>query len=308
MPEKQITLFNEHGSDTSFFEYEPLAIDLHYRDPLVYKEMLDIIGDLEIAKLKNKLKNAIRFSCQIDGSVDSMQNDNKIIFIRFNTPTDPIEVKTQLVSVCSSELRGSAGLEDVFVRSMQKIGFDDSVIKDKFAGVTTDGESANTGKNTGLWPRLEKLAGRKLLNFWCSCHRSDLAMEDIEASVPELKHWKSNLLSIPAYYHKSAVRTKELTKLLPSMKAYPSYHNVRFSQHLNNVCIAVLNDLDATLKHWTNIQSELSTDEYNKNEKAAAKGFLNQWKDNGLQTYLTPIMSDVCSVFQILQKQLQKVS
>ena len=92
------------------------------------------------------------------------------------------------------------------------------------------------------------------------------------------------------------------------MKAYPSYHNVRFSQHLNNVCIAVLNNLDATLKHWTNIQSELSTDEYNKNEKAAAKGFLNQWKDNGLQTYLTSIMSDVCSVFQILQKQLQKVS
>ena len=305
--EKQITLFNENGSDTSFSEYEPLPIDLHYRDPVVYAEMLNIIADLEIAKLKDKLNNVIRFSCQIDGSVDSMQNDNKIVFIRFNTPADPIEVKTQLVSVCTSELRGSAGLEDVFVRSMQKIGFDDSIIREKFAGVTTDGESANTGRNTGLWPRLEKLAGRKLLNFWCSCHRSDLAMEDIEAAVPELKHWKSNLLSIPEYYHKSAVRTKELEKLLPSMKAYPSYHNVRFSQHLNNVCIAVLDNLDGTLQHWTNIESDISTGNYTKQEKAVAKGFLNQWKD-GLQTYLTSLMSDVCSIFQILQKQLQKVS
>ena len=65
----------------------------------------------------------------------------------------------QLVSVCTSELRGSAGLEDVFMRSMQKIGLDDSIIREKFAGVTTDGESANIGRNTGLWPRLEKLAG-----------------------------------------------------------------------------------------------------------------------------------------------------
>ena len=83
--EKQITLFNENGSDTSFSKYEPLPIDLHYRDPMVYAEMLNIIVELEIAKLKDKLNNVIRFSCQIDGSVDSMQNDNKIVFIRFNT-------------------------------------------------------------------------------------------------------------------------------------------------------------------------------------------------------------------------------
>ena len=157
--EKQIKTFNDNGSDTSFSEYQPLPIDLHYRDPVVYAEMLSIIADLEIAKHKDKLNNVIRFSCQIDGSVDSMQNDNKIVFIRFNTPADPIEVKTQLVSVCSSELRGSAGLEDVFVRSMQKIGFDESIIREKFAGMKTDKESANTGRNTGLWPRLENWQG-----------------------------------------------------------------------------------------------------------------------------------------------------
>ena len=92
------------------------------------------------------------------------------------------------------------------------------------------------------------------------------------------------------------------------MKAYPSYHNVRFSQHLNNVCITVLNDLDGTLQHWTNNESDTSTDNYTKKEKATAKVFLNQWKVDGLQTYLTSLMSDVCSVFQILQKRLQNVS
>jgi hypothetical protein len=32
------------------------------------------------------------------------------------------------------------------------------------------------------------------MNFYCACHRSDLAMEDMEESVPELV-WKSNLFS-----------------------------------------------------------------------------------------------------------------
>jgi hypothetical protein len=47
-------------------------------------------------------------------------------------------------------------------------------------------------------------------------------MEDREESVPELKVWKLNLLSIQEYYHKSAVRTKELKKVLPTMKAFPT--------------------------------------------------------------------------------------
>ena len=98
-------------------------------------------------------------------------------------------------------------------------------------------------------------------------------MEDIEAAVPELKLWKSNLLSIPEYYHKSAVRTKELEKLVPSTKAYPSYLNVRFYQHLNDVCIAVLNNLDGTLQHWTNIESDTSTDNYTKKRKQLQKAF-----------------------------------
>ena len=107
-------------------------------------------------------------------------------------------------------------------------------MKEKFAGVTTDGESANTGSKSGLWKRLEEHVERKLMNSWCACHRSDLAMEDMEASVPELKAWKSNLLAIAEYYHRSGIRTKALKKILPTMKAFPSYHDVRFSQHLNN--------------------------------------------------------------------------
>ena len=43
-------------------------------------------------------------------------------------------------------------------------------------------------------------------------------------------------------------------------------------------------------------------------EKQRAQGNLNVWKEDAVNAYLTSLMSDVCSVFQTLQKLLQKVS
>ena len=117
-----------------------------------------------------------------------MQHDNKFVFVRFNSPTNPIEVKTMFVTVASSEeLRGAAGLEHCFLTSMKGVGIVQAMLREKFAGVTTDGESPNTGRSTGLWKRLENNVGQKLINFWYACHHSDLAMEDLAASFPELK-------------------------------------------------------------------------------------------------------------------------
>ena len=228
----------------------------------------------------------------------------KFLFLKYNSPDDPLEIKTRFVGVTDLDLKGAAGLEDCVLTGLKTIEIDKLVMKKKFAGVTTDGESDNTGSKSGLWKRLEDHVERKLMNFWCACHRSDLAMEDMEESVPELKVWKSNLLSIPEYYHKSAVRTKELKKVLPIMKAFPTYHNVRFPQHLNNVCIAVLHNQIGCLQHWDNISK---SSDFDTRERKRADGFIKLWKKDGIQSYITSIVSDVCSVFQILQKHFQKV-
>lgn len=61
--------------------------------------------------------------------------------------------------------------------------------KEKLTGLTTDGESANTGKFSGLWVRMQEYLGRDLLCIWCVAHRSDLAMSDLESAVIEVQHW-----------------------------------------------------------------------------------------------------------------------
>ena len=75
--------------------------------------------------------------------------------------------------------RGAEGLCSAMTNCFDDMGLSKEDLQSKFVGMSTDGESANTGKDSGLWARLENYIGRSTMNFWCACHRSDLAMEDV---------------------------------------------------------------------------------------------------------------------------------
>ena len=133
---------------------------------------------------KNLEKNfrilfCICFAAQMDGSVDTRQQDKKFIFVRFNTPEDPLSVTTRFASAGESTKRGAEGLCSAMTNCFDDMGLSKEDLQSQFVGMSTDGESANTGKNSGLWARLENYVGRSTMNFWCACHRSDLAMEDV---------------------------------------------------------------------------------------------------------------------------------
>ena len=112
------------------------------------------------------------------------------------------------------------------------------------------------------------------------------------------------MLSTPEFYHRSAVRRKGLQTVLPTMKAYPSYHDVRLHSTLTMFakmsCIIRRGFLP-----WTSLSEDATAD---RGERQKARGFLNTFIEDSVNTYLTSLMSDVCSVFQTLQKQLQKTS
>ena len=78
-------------------------------------------------------------------------------------------------------------------------------------------------------------------------------MEDILNSVPELKIWQSNIVALATYYRASRLRTKELKSAKPSMKVFPTLHEVRFAQHLVQLCDATLFNLDGCFEHWKKI-------------------------------------------------------
>ena len=139
------------------------------------------------------------------------------------------------------------GAEDLFNVILSSLcGISEDIIKTKFAGITTGGESANTGRLSGLWARLEQYVGHETFNVWCTCHRSDLAMEDIFHCVPELEHWLSNLSSsaTATFYCVSGLRSKELRNILPEMVTFPRHHEVRFAQHLLQLVLATIKNIN----------------------------------------------------------------
>ena len=90
-------------------------------------------------------------------------------------PFNEVSVNTVFLGIASSELGGAEGLLDSFKSCVERA----AVQTDNLVGITTDGESANSGKNTGLWRLLQRYLGKDILTVWCVCHRSDLALEAV---------------------------------------------------------------------------------------------------------------------------------
>ena len=73
-----------NDEEAAFSQFKPVAEDLHYRDPVHYAEMLHIEADIDRKKLKEELQNCLRFAVQVDGSVDTKQQDKKFVFVRYH--------------------------------------------------------------------------------------------------------------------------------------------------------------------------------------------------------------------------------
>eukprot|EP00794_Sanderia_malayensis_P005970 gene5970-6666_t len=64
--------FKTYGElDATRSRFQPSPTDLHYREPVDYAEILHIVATIEKEKLKTDPQNCLRFSLQIDGSVDA---------------------------------------------------------------------------------------------------------------------------------------------------------------------------------------------------------------------------------------------
>ena len=156
--------FESKGCDSEFETFQPLASTYHYRDPLVYAEMRNIIGTQEMKQVAQCLKDCLCYSVQTVGS-DKQQVDSKSITTRY-VPFNEVSVNTVFLGIASSELGGAEGLLDSFKSCVERA----AVQTNNLVGITTDGgENANRGKNTGLWRLLQRYLGKDILSVYMVC-------------------------------------------------------------------------------------------------------------------------------------------
>jgi len=205
-------------------------------------------------------------------------------------------MQSLFLGISSSDKGGGEGLLDAFRTCIQDFG----VGTEKLVGVTTDGENANTGKKGGLWKLLRDHVGRDILTAWCICHRSDLALESVQAEVPELSIWMTNVLSFVSFFRTSPRRTKLLHQENGKCLKFPKHFEVRFAEHTLNLLNAVLHNLEAGEKMFQKMISGTVTSE--RNERSMVQGLLSKWKAGSQQLWLTVVMYDLCVIFQRIQK------
>lgn len=153
-----------------------------------------------------------------------------------------------------SSKRGAEGLLDSIITTLKPLNLE-YIATQNMTGLTTDGESANTGKKSGLCVRLQEHLKKEILCIWCVVHRSDLAFGDLQASIVEVKNWKSNVKAVATFYRSSAVRTEELKLISEQSKnkyfRFPEHFEVRFVQHLINLSESLWNNLKSIRTHWS---------------------------------------------------------
>ena len=158
-----ISSFRENGFDQQFEEFKPLGSVLHYRDPVIYAEMLKIEGELQSKVTSNLVNAAVVWAIQVDGSLSRTMRDNK--FVNARIIDKDLNMKTVFLSVDVPQARNTEGLLEIVKAIINSFGLD----KSKLVGVTTDGESANTGRRNGFWKLLRTYLDRDIFSFWvCS--------------------------------------------------------------------------------------------------------------------------------------------
>ena len=152
--------FEEKGWDTTDITFNLSSSMCHYRSPIIYAEMLEVIADIQRRNVFDALYDSLCYSVQIDGSMDKQQQDSKFVTARY-VPKNEVSVETVFVGVVCSEKSGAEGILDSLCNSLENIkqskqSENDQDFMDKLIGIFTDGESANTGSKGGLWELLKK--------------------------------------------------------------------------------------------------------------------------------------------------------
>jgi len=169
------------GPDIKLNTFQAAVQDLHYRDPLYYRLMLDCVHLVKLKPSTELFSKCVVFSIQINGSVNMQAEDKKFVSVRLVYPDGSLH--TIFLAISTPQERGATGSLEAVNVALNICGD----YSNKLIGITTDGESANTGKSGGLWKLLSDKCKRQILTFWCCAYRSDLAAEALIAAVPELQ-------------------------------------------------------------------------------------------------------------------------
>ncbi|KAL4084425.1 hypothetical protein QTP88_028247 [Uroleucon formosanum] len=225
------------------------------RDILKANEKLgNKIGSLMIhtyGEAKKLTLKTISMSLHCDGSVDRSQID-KIYIILKTVSLKGVE-EQYFLGAGQVEQRGAEGILDAIETAcINNVGHDvTEYIFKNISSIVTDGAAVNIGSEGGLWTLVENKwrnnsnkSNVPLIKIWCAVHWSNLAWKDVNSTVVEVSHIVNKLSGISAFFHNSALRTRELQQLSKEnnlqLIRIPKFFQVRWTEFSFSLVNAIL--------------------------------------------------------------------
>ena len=291
------------SSDAKTSEFCPQFEDIMYLNPHTHRELTNCIADVGRVVLVADLQRALAISLSYDGSVDAYQEDSKYVGIRYVTPDGELRVK--FLGSEEPTARGVTGAVGAIKAVINKSTWNFDEASKVICGLTTDGESLNTGCKNGLWAKLQEECVLRVMCVWCACHRSSLAFKSLFKMVDEANKVLLGCRAVSAYFRASGIRSLELSKIADALKIqmlhFPEFKEVRMTEFTGNLFKVMIRNLQACLQYWTDRIADKSETEA---DRSQMRGFLNTWTNVDRLTLLH-LLLDCCDVMQCLQKRLQ---
>ena len=131
------------------------------------KEMSQVIADLELSSLANKVAGRF-FSLISDGSTDSSFKEEEILYIRFS---NICQVETSFVGIGSPPNPTAAGIHGKLIGMLDTcIQVDEQVLSNKLVAFACDGAAVMMGKYGGVSRKFADMQS-SLLIVHCMAHR-----------------------------------------------------------------------------------------------------------------------------------------
>ncbi|KAL5233951.1 hypothetical protein ACI65C_001361 [Semiaphis heraclei] len=296
---------SQMASNFTFNELnENITYDFQYLTPASHKEFLQCIVKSYKKTFSDKLiSETISMSLRCDGSVDRSQID-KIYIILKTVSLKGVE-EQYFLGAGQVEQRGAEGILDAIETAcINNVGHDvTEYIFKNISSIVTDGAAVNIGSKGGLWTLVENKwrnnsnkSNVPLVKIWCAVHRSNLAWKDVSSTVVEVSHIVSKLSGISAFFHNSALRTRELQQLSKEnnlqLIRIPKFFQVRWTEFSFSLVNAILISWKALVIYMRNSKEKESN------------GFL-LLLTNKDTIFLLAFLADVLAIFSRYQQTIQ---
>jgi len=176
--------------------------------PTTCVDIVDHIAEQMSSKLmKSVLESDVPFSILIDESTTLSNKACLVVYIRCSIDdSKPCSLFLDVIELSGST---AVAIGEALVKCLYDHKFTDSILKNRWLALGTDGASVMLGRKCGVLAKLQQTYPN-IIGWHCINHRLELSVHDVVKCMTDINHLKSFMDKLYSLYSRSPKARREL--------------------------------------------------------------------------------------------------